>query len=41
MKISGQYIARMEAKDGSFGFDLEAMYTEINEGDLANSNLTK
>ena len=31
MKIGGRYIARMEAKDGSFGFDFEAIYTEINE----------
>ncbi len=32
MKIGGRYIARMEAKDGSFGFDFDATYTEINEG---------
>lgn len=30
MKIGGRYLARMEAKDGSFGFDFEAIYTEIN-----------
>lgn len=29
MKIGGLYKARMEAKDGSFGFDFEAVYTEI------------
>ncbi len=28
----GKYNARMEAKDGSFGFDFEAIYKEINEG---------
>lgn len=33
MKIGGKYIARMEAKDGSFGFDFEATYTEIKEGE--------
>jgi uncharacterized protein YndB with AHSA1/START domain len=33
MKIGGRYIARMEAKDGSFGFDFDATYTEKNEGD--------
>lgn len=33
MKIGGRYIARMEAKDGSFGFDFDATYTEIKEGD--------
>jgi uncharacterized protein YndB with AHSA1/START domain len=29
LQIGGRYIARMEAKDGSFGFDFEAVYTEI------------
>lgn len=29
MKIGGLYKARMEARDGSFGFDFEAVYTEI------------
>jgi uncharacterized protein YndB with AHSA1/START domain len=29
MIIGGKYIARMEAKDGSFGFDFEATYNEI------------
>ncbi|MEF9476445.1 SRPBCC family protein [Chryseobacterium sp. RRHN12] len=32
MKVGGKYAARMEAKDGSFGFDFEAVYNEINEG---------
>jgi uncharacterized protein YndB with AHSA1/START domain len=32
MKIGGQYFARMEAKDGSYGFDYIAIYTELNEG---------
>jgi uncharacterized protein YndB with AHSA1/START domain len=32
MRIGGTYKARMEAKDGSFGFDFEAIYTEIIEG---------
>lgn len=32
LKVGGQYLARMEAKDGSFGFDFDATYTEINEG---------
>jgi uncharacterized protein YndB with AHSA1/START domain len=32
MRIGGTYKARMEAKDGSFGFDFEAVYTEISEG---------
>ena len=33
MKIGGKYKARMEAKDGSFGFDLEAIYTELVPGE--------
>ncbi len=32
MKIGGLYNARMEAKDGSFGFDFIATYTEIDPG---------
>jgi uncharacterized protein YndB with AHSA1/START domain len=31
LRIGGKYLARMEAKDGSFGFDFEAVYTEIKE----------
>lgn len=31
LKVGGTYFARMEAKDGSFGFDFEACYTEIEE----------
>ena len=29
----GKYVARMEAKDGSFGFDFEAIYSEVNPGE--------
>lgn len=29
MQIGGKYSARMESKDGSFGFDFVAIYTEI------------
>ncbi|MBH1959072.1 MAG: SRPBCC domain-containing protein [Flavobacteriia bacterium] len=32
MKVGGRYVARMEAKDGSFGFDFDAVYKEINQG---------
>ena len=31
LKVGGKYTARMEAKDGSFGFDFEATYDEIDE----------
>jgi uncharacterized protein YndB with AHSA1/START domain len=32
MRVGGIYIARMEARDGSFGFDFEAVYDQIEEG---------
>lgn len=31
LRVGGKYVARMEAKDGSFGFDFEAIYDEIIE----------
>jgi uncharacterized protein YndB with AHSA1/START domain len=31
LNVGGQYRARMEAKDGSFGFDFEAVFDEIDE----------
>lgn len=33
MTVGGTYKARMEAKDGSFGFDFEAIYNEIVDGE--------
>lgn len=29
LKVGGKYLARMEAKDGSFGFDFEAIYEDF------------
>lgn len=29
LQVGGKYIARMEAKDGSFGFDFEAIYNTV------------
>ncbi len=29
LKVGGKYFARMEAKDGSFGFDFEAVYLKV------------
>lgn len=29
LKVGGTYVARMEAKDGSFGFDFKVTYTEV------------
>jgi uncharacterized protein YndB with AHSA1/START domain len=34
MRVGGKYSARMEAKDGSFGFDFEATYDEVIEGEM-------
>lgn len=33
MRVGGKYNARMEAKDGSFGFDFEAIYDEVIENE--------
>ena len=33
LKIGGTYNARMEAKDGSFGFNFEAVYEELKMGE--------
>jgi uncharacterized protein YndB with AHSA1/START domain len=32
LRVGGKYLARMEARDGSAGFDFEAIYDEINIG---------
>ena len=29
LRVGGKYSARMEARDGSFGFDFEAIYDEV------------
>ena len=29
LRVGGTYLARMEAKDGSFGFNFEATYTDV------------
>lgn len=29
LRVGGKYGARMEARDGSFGFDFEAVYTKV------------
>lgn len=33
LRVGGKYAARMEAKDGSFGFDFEAVYDEVVDGE--------
>lgn len=33
MRVGGKYIARMEAKDGSWGFDFELIYNAITPGE--------
>jgi uncharacterized protein YndB with AHSA1/START domain len=34
MRIGGGFLCRMEAKDGSFGFDFSGKYLEIKENEL-------
>lgn len=29
LTVGGRYVARMEARDGSFGFDFDAVYTDV------------
>jgi len=29
LRVGGKFVSRMEAKDGSFGFDFEGEYTEV------------
>ena len=31
LKVGGRFLSRMEAKDGSFGFDFSGTYTEVKE----------
>jgi uncharacterized protein YndB with AHSA1/START domain len=31
LQVGGKYFARMEAKDGSFGFDFEGIYIEVDK----------
>ncbi len=31
LRVGGRYVARMESKDGSYGFDFNAIYTEVNQ----------
>ncbi len=33
LKVGGRYVARMEARDGSFGFDFDATYTLVSAYD--------
>jgi len=33
LRPGGKYVARMEARDGSFGFDFEATYQEVSENE--------
>jgi uncharacterized protein YndB with AHSA1/START domain len=31
LRVGGKFVARMEAKDGSFGFDFEGVYDDVKE----------
>ena len=34
LRIDGKFLFRMEAKDGSFGFDFEGIYTAVKQNEL-------
>lgn len=34
LRAGGQFLSRMEAKDGSFGFDFEGVYDEVKTNEL-------
>ncbi|MBK9149649.1 MAG: SRPBCC family protein [Saprospiraceae bacterium] len=40
IRVGGKYLARMEAKDGSFGFDFEAIYNEVKDGEKFTFTMT-
>ncbi len=40
LRVGGKYSARMEAKDGSFGFDFEAIYNEVAVGKKITYSMT-
>lgn len=40
LQVGGKYYTRMEAKDGSFGFDFEAVYNEIKKNDTITYTMT-
>ncbi|MFM2386937.1 MAG: hypothetical protein RL660_1694 [Bacteroidota bacterium] len=40
LRVGGTYRARVEARDGSFGFDFEAVYTDVIPGDKLAYTLT-
>ncbi len=40
LRVGGKFLSRMEAKDGSFGFDFEGVYTEVEPNKLIAYTLT-
>ena len=40
LQVGGKYSARMEAKDGSFGFEFEAVYDEVIDGEKLTYTMT-
>ncbi len=39
LKVGGKFTSRMEAKDGSFGFDFSGVYEEVRENEYLASKL--
>ncbi|KAN0040405.1 hypothetical protein ACTA71_012298 [Dictyostelium dimigraforme] len=40
LRVGGQFISRLEAKDGSMGFDFEGVYDEISQFQLIKYTMT-
>lgn len=34
LKVGGKFVFKMEAKDGTFGFELEGIYTDVKKNEL-------
>lgn len=34
LKVGGKFVFKMEAKDGTFGFEFEGMYTDVKKNEL-------
>src|SRR5450432_1093273 len=39
LRVGGKFVSRMEAKDGSFGFDFGGVYDEVKNNELIASTL--
>jgi uncharacterized protein YndB with AHSA1/START domain len=40
LRVGGKFLSRMEAKDGSFGFDFEGIYEQVKTNELIEYSIT-